>query len=119
MEKKTIENFVADPTGRSSSNGECPPGTMIRVMMDCRKLSEIPGIDAEELAGLLEGEIEITRDTADILHRSLGFPVMFWMNLEATYPKYLAEISSGMGEPMRGIAVDEMAEEDKIQGRGW
>ena len=34
-------------------------------------------------------------------------------------PKYLAEISSGMGEPMRGIAVGQMDEKDMIQDRGW
>jgi pyridoxal 5'-phosphate synthase pdxS subunit len=34
-------------------------------------------------------------------------------------PKKLAEISTGLGEPMSGIAVGNMAENEKIAVRGW
>jgi pyridoxal 5'-phosphate synthase pdxS subunit len=34
-------------------------------------------------------------------------------------PQKLAEISTGLGEPMSGIAVGDMAESDKIAVRGW
>lgn len=34
-------------------------------------------------------------------------------------PKLLAEVSKGLGEAMRGIDVTSMAEQDKIQSRGW
>lgn len=34
-------------------------------------------------------------------------------------PKMLAEISEDLGEPMVGIGLDELAENQKIAGRGW
>ncbi len=34
-------------------------------------------------------------------------------------PSIIAEVSKGLGEAMRGIAVQSMREEDKVQGRGW
>jgi pyridoxal 5'-phosphate synthase pdxS subunit len=34
-------------------------------------------------------------------------------------PAIIAEVSKGLGEPMRGISVSSMREEDKVQGRGW
>lgn len=34
-------------------------------------------------------------------------------------PKILAEISEDLGEPMVGIGLDELAENQKIAGRGW
>jgi pyridoxal 5'-phosphate synthase pdxS subunit len=34
-------------------------------------------------------------------------------------PAIIAEVSKGLGEAMRGIAVQSMREEDKVQGRGW
>jgi pyridoxal 5'-phosphate synthase pdxS subunit len=34
-------------------------------------------------------------------------------------PAILAEVSRGLGEPMAGIAVGQMAEEDKLAKRGW
>jgi pyridoxal 5'-phosphate synthase pdxS subunit len=34
-------------------------------------------------------------------------------------PAILAEVSRGLGEPMTGIAVGQMAEEDKLAKRGW
>ena len=40
----------------------------------------------------------------------------------ATYyqdPKKLAEISYDLGEPMVGIGLDELADEDRMAGRGW
>jgi len=34
-------------------------------------------------------------------------------------PKVIAEVSRGLGDPMRGINVDGMDESEKIQDRGW
>lgn len=34
-------------------------------------------------------------------------------------PAIIAEVSKGLGEAMRGISVQSMREEDKVQGRGW
>jgi pyridoxal 5'-phosphate synthase pdxS subunit len=34
-------------------------------------------------------------------------------------PSIIAEVSKGLGEPMKGISVSSMREEDKVQGRGW
>jgi pyridoxal 5'-phosphate synthase pdxS subunit len=34
-------------------------------------------------------------------------------------PKILAEISEDLGEPMVGIGLDELIENQKISGRGW
>ena len=34
-------------------------------------------------------------------------------------PAILAEISRGLGEPMVGIAVNSMAEGEKLAPRGW
>jgi pyridoxal 5'-phosphate synthase pdxS subunit len=34
-------------------------------------------------------------------------------------PKILAEISEDLGEPMVGIGLDELAENQRIAGRGW
>jgi pyridoxal 5'-phosphate synthase pdxS subunit len=34
-------------------------------------------------------------------------------------PAALAEISVGLGEPMVGINVSTMPEEEKMAGRGW
>ncbi len=34
-------------------------------------------------------------------------------------PKLLADVSKGLSGAMKGICVSQMAEEDKIQGRGW
>ena len=34
-------------------------------------------------------------------------------------PKILAEISRGLGEPMRGLDVRTMAEEERLAVRGW
>ncbi|MFC2154648.1 pyridoxal 5'-phosphate synthase lyase subunit PdxS [Candidatus Altiarchaeota archaeon] len=34
-------------------------------------------------------------------------------------PKILAEISKGLSGAMKGIAISQMPEEEKIQGRGW
>lgn len=34
-------------------------------------------------------------------------------------PSIIAEVSKGLGEAMRGISVQSMREEDKVQGRGW
>jgi pyridoxal 5'-phosphate synthase pdxS subunit len=34
-------------------------------------------------------------------------------------PQVLVEVSKGLGEPMVGIAVNAMAEEDKLAKRGW
>ena len=34
-------------------------------------------------------------------------------------PKILAEISEDLGEPMVGIGVDDLAENQKISERGW
>lgn len=43
--------------------------------------------------------------------------------VEAVYhfdePDVLAEISSGLGEPMRGIQVSDIPEAEQLQGRGW
>ena len=34
-------------------------------------------------------------------------------------PAKLAEISKGIGNPMKGIGVSSMPEDEKIQARGW
>jgi pyridoxal 5'-phosphate synthase pdxS subunit len=34
-------------------------------------------------------------------------------------PDILAKVSRGLGEPMRGLAVDKMSEEELLQTRGW
>ena len=34
-------------------------------------------------------------------------------------PKILAEVSQGLGNPMLGISVGSLAEEEKLAGRGW
>jgi pyridoxal 5'-phosphate synthase pdxS subunit len=34
-------------------------------------------------------------------------------------PKRLAEISRNLGEPMVGLNISQMPEEEKIAGRGW
>jgi pyridoxal 5'-phosphate synthase pdxS subunit len=34
-------------------------------------------------------------------------------------PEVLARVSRGIGNPMRGIAISQLAEEQKIAGRGW
>jgi pyridoxal 5'-phosphate synthase pdxS subunit len=34
-------------------------------------------------------------------------------------PKALADISAGLGEPMRGIDVASMKAEERMAGRGW
>jgi len=34
-------------------------------------------------------------------------------------PEVLAKVSKGIGDPMSGIAVSQLAEEQKIAGRGW
>jgi pyridoxal 5'-phosphate synthase pdxS subunit len=34
-------------------------------------------------------------------------------------PKMLAEISRNLGEPMVGLNISQMPEEEKIAGRGW
>lgn len=43
--------------------------------------------------------------------------------VEAVYhydePEILAEISAGLGEPMRGMQVSDIPEKEQLQGRGW
>jgi len=34
-------------------------------------------------------------------------------------PELLAKISKGLGNPMSGVAVNELSAEQKIAGRGW
>ncbi|MBF8291140.1 MAG: pyridoxal phosphate synthase yaaD subunit, partial [Chloroflexi bacterium] len=34
-------------------------------------------------------------------------------------PKILAEVSKGLGAPMRGIAMEQLAESDRLAVRGW
>ena len=34
-------------------------------------------------------------------------------------PKILAEVSKGLGAPMRGIAMEQLAESDRLASRGW
>ena len=34
-------------------------------------------------------------------------------------PKILAEVSKGLGAPMRGISMDQLAESDRLASRGW
>ncbi len=34
-------------------------------------------------------------------------------------PKILAEVSRGLGAPMRGIAMEQLAESDRLASRGW
>jgi pyridoxal 5'-phosphate synthase pdxS subunit len=34
-------------------------------------------------------------------------------------PKILAEVSKGLGAPMRGIAMEQLAESDRLATRGW
>jgi pyridoxal 5'-phosphate synthase pdxS subunit len=34
-------------------------------------------------------------------------------------PSVLAEVSKGLGEPMSGIAVGSMTEEERLAKRGW
>jgi len=34
-------------------------------------------------------------------------------------PKMLAELSEGLGEPMRGIDVAKLPKEELLQTRGW
>jgi pyridoxal 5'-phosphate synthase pdxS subunit len=34
-------------------------------------------------------------------------------------PKVLAQLSEDLGEPMVGIGISQLAEQDKMAGRGW
>ena len=34
-------------------------------------------------------------------------------------PKILAEVSKGLGAPMRGISMEQLAESDRLASRGW
>jgi pyridoxal 5'-phosphate synthase pdxS subunit len=34
-------------------------------------------------------------------------------------PEVLAKVSAGLGEPMKGIEMSTLAEEDRLQQRGW
>jgi len=84
------------PPSEYKSPVDCPPGDMIKELMAARGM----GINCfagdmcmsiKKAEGLLEGKVEITEEIAENLYFVFGVAVIFWLNLEHYYRKWLDE----------------------------
>lgn len=67
-----------------------PPGEYLADELAARgwtisQLAELMGQPADIVSGILDAQIEITRDLAESISIALGTSAQLWLNLEAAY----------------------------------
>ena len=84
---------------RSRSVIATPPGATIKEQLVERGMSQkefAARMDMSEkhISKLINGEVQLTPETAVRLEMVLGVPAKFWNNLEAIYRDHLQEIAA-------------------------
>ena len=90
---------------RSHSIIATPPGATIREQivdrgMNQKELAARMGMSEKHISKLINGEVQLTMDTARRLEMVLGLPAQFWCNLETIYREKIAMVNEE-------IAMDE------------
>ena len=95
---------------RSRSYIATPPGSTIKEQLENRGMSQKEfasrmGMSEKHISHLINGEVQLTFDTANRLEMVLGLPAKFWNNLEAIYRDKLvkAEAENSMDKDARII----------------
>lgn len=75
---------------KSQNNIAIPPGATIKEQLDDRRMSRKEfaarmEMSEKYISKLLNGEVQLTPETAVRLESVLGVPAKFWNNLEAIY----------------------------------
>lgn len=76
-----------------------PPGATIKEQLDYRGMSQkefAARMDMSEkhISRLINGEVQLTPETAVKLEMVLGVPAKFWNNLEAIYREKLIKVET-------------------------
>lgn len=74
-----------------------PPGATVKEQLIFRKMTQKEfavrmGMSEKHISKLINGEVQLTMDTARRLELVLGVPAQFWCNLEAVYREKLAKV---------------------------
>lgn len=97
---------------RSRTYIATPPGATIKEQLEDRGMSQKEfaarmGMSEKHISQLINGDVQLTNDTALKLEMVLGLPARFWNNLESIYREKLAKVQ----------AENEMDEDKKLAQR--
>lgn len=84
---------------KSKSFIATPPGASIKEQLEMRGMSlkEFAfrmGLPEKHVSRLINGDVQLTKETACQLEMVLGLPSHFWINLEAIYREKLAKVKA-------------------------
>lgn len=84
---------------KSKSFIATPPGATIKEQLETRGMSQKEfafrmGFSEKHVSHLINGDVQLTQETAYRLEMVLGLPARFWNNLEAIYREKLTKVES-------------------------
>ena len=100
-----------------------PPGATVREQLDNRKMTQKEfaarmDMSQKHVSRLINGEVQLTPDTARKLELVLGVPASFWSNLEARYRDQLAK-AAAENEMDEDIALSRQFPYREMMRLGW
>ena len=84
---------------RSKTYIATPPGATIKEQLEMRGMSQKEfacrmGISEKHISHLINGDVQLTQETAFRLEMVLGIPARFWNNLEAIYREKMVKVEA-------------------------
>lgn len=123
------DDYIVDPVFGEYTYEEITDG-LLKLLKEIKKLQRLPVVNftAGGIATPADAALMMRMGSDGVfvgsgIFKSDNPPERAKAIVEATAhwddPSVVAEVSRGLGDAMKGISVDSMAEEEKIQGRGW